>query len=589
MAKTFITSNKELIADIKDSSVEAGFEKFNEEIGSKYSIIAFNKLKVYNENFVSFSDGYISVSGTFFYKDKIGEDGLFALYDDFHGNVEEIRGRLVGNYLISIKKNDGIYLFGDENGIYNINYFDGENDWIVSNDLCDIARSLKSQVTVNEFNFLEQVFQNTILDNGTVYNEIKRLKGNEYIYINLKDNSLSINAFNFKPVKVGTSKKTLDEHVEYVSDIIRQHSLLVKQSFENITVSMTGGLDSRVVLSSFLGLEVKPNIVYGVGNTGLTNTKGEDLKINKIYESKFNLNFTTMDWSTPLPFDRSWQNYSAKYGMLSTAYCASDNVFGALEGLGNTDFIDFGYFGEPLRNIDWLESFDEDFFTLDEYLDDFYINKSLMRFYCEDKFGRFREHIYNKLVSICDFYNLSTNKIHKNEFQLLHNEYRKGADTVMLNFVNFSFYSVSLLSIKDVESAVLSLDFNYKTKSKFIIKLLEKLYPPVLDVPVFSHCHTYQVDKNNCQLKPTFQTYIKDKIKRIIVQINPNETLLDKLKVMLNKNSTDSDDLSEENIKAVLIEKLSSDSLNFIDEDKFSGDIRGLAKYVQMLQIINNL
>jgi len=57
--------------------------------------------------------------------------------------------------------------------------------------------------------------------------------------------------------------------------------------FNSHTISMTGGLDARMIFSSMLANNVKPNLVYGVGNTLLTNTKDRDLEINKLYTEKF--------------------------------------------------------------------------------------------------------------------------------------------------------------------------------------------------------------------------------------------------------------------------------------------------------------
>lgn len=43
----------------------------------------------------------------------------------------------------------------------------------------------------------------------------------------------------------------IDKSAEYLSSIIKNKIKLIKNNFDNITINMTGGLDSRLILSSF--------------------------------------------------------------------------------------------------------------------------------------------------------------------------------------------------------------------------------------------------------------------------------------------------------------------------------------------------
>lgn len=590
MAKTFISNVKSFYEGSKKASINAGFKLFSEVVGSDEYLIAFNKMRVGNENLVLFDTGYISVSGTFIYKDRIGSVGLELLYSDFGGDVAEVRKELVGNYLITIKSNGVIYVFGDENDIFNINYYVENGSWIISNDLLSIASQVSDSVVLNELNLIEQCFQNTILDNGTIFQQINRLKGSEYIEIDCKANSFIVKNI------VGFFTRKDNRNIDFkacckeFSQLLINNAESIKSNFQNITISMTGGLDSRVVLASYLAAGVKPKLVYGVGNSPLTNTNIEDLEINSILKNRFDLNFTRMNWDSIFPIDKYWDDYADKYGMLSTIYSASPNVNRSFEELKGTEFIDFGYFGEPLRNIDWIENMKEDYFTLDAYLDDFYINKSLKSFYDKEKYDDFREHLFQKISHICVRYGLDSGAIHKNDFQILHNEYRKGADTALLNFVNYSFYSINLLSVEEVETYVVNLDVMNKEKSKFTINVLHNIYPDIIDVPMFSHCNTYVVNKRKLYLERSFKTFSKDILRNFLNRLSSRGALLDKIKGVYEKGSSDGQDaLATGNIKTFLAAEIKNLKKNYILEDQYFGDIRKLAKYLQVMRIVERL
>lgn len=82
-----------------------------------------------------------------------------------------------------------------------------------------------------------------------------------------------------------------------LSSLIKKYTKIIADVFPNIKINMTGGLDSRLVLAAFLSVGKKPELVYGVGNDYLTNTKNEDLETNKILAKKFNLKLTVLDWT----------------------------------------------------------------------------------------------------------------------------------------------------------------------------------------------------------------------------------------------------------------------------------------------------
>jgi hypothetical protein len=584
MAKTFLTNNKIYYNNVVKDSINIGFVEYSNFESEIDNLVVFNKLKVKNINYLEFKEGYVSVSGTFIYDSSINKEGLSKLYYDFD-NINDIRKLLIGNYLICIKKNNYIYVFGDENNIYNINYFTKDDTWIISNSLFDIAKQIHKILIVNELNLIEEIFQNGIINNESIFTNIMKLMGTEYISIDLKTNIFKVE--NFNKLKPTTKKNTIG--IENLVSTIKKNIMNINTNFKNISISMTGGLDSRIVLSSYMNSNIKPKIIYGVGNSSITNTHNNDLKINKIYEEKLKLKFTQLNWGTPNEIDTFWEFYLEKYGILSRIYGGSNNVFMSYEDIDNTDFIDFGYFGETLRNVDWIEDRKKNDFSLDEYLNDFYINKDLKYIITKDKYIEYKKHIYNKLLNICKENNINdTTYIHKNEFQIIHNEYRKSADNVLLNFINYNYYSINLLSIKSIQDCVLNLTYKEKLRSQVIIKLIKQMYPDILNIPIFSHRKMFRLNKIDLSLKEIKTDYFIAILKKIITKNIPNKNILNKVKYFYRKTTLNHYELSEIAIKQLCIKKLKN-NIKFIDQEKYTGDIRHLLKYTQVIEMINSL
>jgi len=588
MAKTFLTNNVEYHNIVKKTSVDSGFIKYNEMSSQSINVLVFNKLKIDNENFIQIGKNFVSVSGTFIYDGLINNIGLHKLYDDFNHDINLTRKLLIGNYLITIKKDGILYILGDENSIYNINYYYDENHWIISNNIFDIANQIKERITVNELNLLEEVFQNTIINNETIFNNIMKLMGTEYIRINLIDNDFTIENYMTKvPIKRDVNYL---EKLDNLVSIIQNNVTAISNNFKKITISMTGGLDSRIVLSSYLNAKVKPNIIYGIGNSTITNTDNQDLRINEIYKNEFTLNFTKMNWNTPTIIDKDWEHYYKKYGIYSRVYGGSNNVFESLENLTNTDFVDFGYFGETLRNLDWPENTNT-YFSLNEYLDEFYIKKELQFTIDSKTYNKFRKKIYQKYLIICTENNLKYEKIHQDDFQILHNEYRKGADNAMLNLINSSFYSINLLSIKEIERQILTFTFKEKTNMRLIIELLNKLYPKSLSIPIYSHCTMYKLNKKTLLLQKTKKENMLYTLKNIVIKFVYNKKLFYLLKIIYrylnNKLSKKKNSHTDMDLYKFCRNKLKNNSINFINSEKYIANVGVFLKYTQILEMLS--
>jgi hypothetical protein len=247
---------------------------------------------------------------------------------------------------------------------------------------------------------------------------------------------------------------------------------------------MTGGLDSRLVFASFLAAGAKPQLYYGTGDTFITNTFKEDKDINIAFANKFGLSFHDADWSTPEPMDKYWDKYLDLYGFYYQTYGASDKFMESTM-YDSMKLFTLGYSGELLRTPSWIEGRGRDFFTLDEYLNEFYITLAeRIEIVDIDEYIPF---IRSKLLRICDYYHLDINHIANEDFFYLTLEKRKHGSSVVLNQVNLMKYcSYTLVEYEHLLAGRVTCE--EADNSRFMLHCLYSMKPEVLDVPVFSRC-----------------------------------------------------------------------------------------------------
>uniref|UniRef100_UPI000A4C8EA6 hypothetical protein n=3 Tax=Vibrio TaxID=662 RepID=UPI000A4C8EA6 len=193
----------------------------------------------------------------------------------------------------------------------------------------------------------------------------------------------------------------IDEYADSVSELCKESAKIISSKFSNISLCMTGGLDSRVVLSSYLSSGCSPSLLYGEGNSGLTNTKKKDLEIVEIIESKLGLKLDKMDWSTNEWFIKHWEPLTRKIGYLGWIYSGIPNVHNELENIDGNTLVDFGYFGEPFRDIEVLMEFEKDNYSLSDFLDKMYIKEEVKSYLPPNDYVDFRNRLYKKAEIIC--------------------------------------------------------------------------------------------------------------------------------------------------------------------------------------------
>lgn len=466
----------------------------------QYNYVSFHKLAFNNENYLSVGDDFIGVLGTLIYK-ELTENMLNALYNDWADDINGIRQNCIGSYCVIIKKGDHISVFGEENYMYNIYYYIANSSYILSNSFFDIQSIYGSGLEIDRFNFLEMVFNTYVLGNETIFKNVKRLCGDEYIYIDLEKNIAEVKRINVDWKLDG--KLNYSERVKKLSDNLVKKAKVISDVYGTPALCMTGGLDSRLCIAPVLANGVKPDLFYGVGNSILTDTKDMDLKINQMYAEKFGLTLEVMDWSTSLPIDKDWQKYFDRYSESFVQYNASSCVYDSLEKVPN-HYMVFGYFGELYRNLPWIENLQKDTFTINEYVDDYFMKQvsfeRLIRS-ANISYIEFRDHIKQKMIKLCNRYEINPERIHVDEYRYLYLEYLRVGCSIMLNLVNKMRYCSYPIAEDDVYKYC-SLSRNEHVGAKFMLDMYAQIYKPVLEIPFFTHCEIRKYNTEKGILDP---------------------------------------------------------------------------------------
>lgn len=522
MARFHLSNNKQKHNLQRRYNAEADLkESFNSE--SEIYTTAYDKRSfTFGNNYQNGTD-WVVVVGTLIYKEGIGHDSWKQLLNDFEEtkDIKVIRENSIGNYSICIHKKGVTYVFTDKYHVKDIYYSDEKSGFSISSEIYTLAKVIDN-IDVSIEKLYESAFNiEAKVGGGTFFKSIRRLRGWECLVA--KNNTLVVEKIQWKRERYYQYKSSLKQCTDDISREITNTSKVIAKIFhsEDIVVQQTAGLDSRLVLASLLNVGLKPNLGYGQGNSSLTNTKDDDLKIGKQLASKFNLKHTVYDWS-----DDNKENLDClekKYGVFYQLYAGNSNVFKMYEvGLKDKKIIFTGLFGEILRIREFIDenninkisirSLVENFLSIDK------ISKKDMLSTLIKGENYLEENIQNFIEELSIM--MATN--YKDE------DYISSSDIDYIRFISDSHsngflnnlisefqYNVTFLSEEKIFEKASDVNIEYREKAILNLNLINNLKEDVLSIPLMSHCKPTKWNlENGLEFIETPYVKIREKIKK---------------------------------------------------------------------------
>jgi len=559
-------------------------------------VAAFKKLRGNSVNFKEWKEGCIAVTGTFLYKNEHGASALDKFYRDFREDlIGALTRKAMGCYAVVVKKGGVVHVLVDNSGAYKLYYYYGGGRLVVSNSLYHMARNIRDGLSINGLALLEGSFQFSILGEDTPFNEIRQITGRMVLEYQVKSHTVRELPKQLTPCDPVLSDGNIDDAAKHLAGIIRHTMDVVTRPYDRVTLHLTGGLDSRLVLASMLSIGRKPKIVYGVGNSPLTNTRVRDLEIVNIYSRTFGLDLYQMDWTAQNNFMEDWDRLLDKYGEAYGIYSGLNTVFREYEeNLPEfTEFVEYGQQGETLRNVASLEWCKGSSLSLGALIERVYLYEYDRLRQCVRPFEQYREYIHQKLYKVCGELGIDARRIGKDEFQRIHNRYREKADTRMVNLQNAIVYSTVILADQEVQGYLITIPYEWKRRARFQLRVINELFPDVLDVPVFSHCRDWRYDRDKGELREInrymhVKAYIEGRIRRS--RVGP---VCRAVKTGLLANTKERKGVVQgpkgvrTTLRAGVARLQAKMGLNLMQAESYEGDIRGLMLYYQNLYWID--
>ncbi|MCT4614489.1 MAG: hypothetical protein N4A49_06405 [Marinifilaceae bacterium] len=404
MSKLILTNNSDSFNTSIYRYEQAELKLSKLQNDSSALLAVFNKRIKQQENFYSNdSNDYVVVVGTIIYKRKSGVNALKLLLDDFDGNVIDIKKKCLGIYTICIKKNNEIFLFNDYYAVYDVYYNIDSKDYFFTNDLSNVAIS-RSITKHCQFEVYRECFDLFSFYKNTPYHSIYKLEGNEYFKITQTDcKKYTINRDSY----LIRNEFISEEHsLNFLKKELLDISKIISANFKSIDLNCTGGLDSRLVLT-VLNEHNNVRLLYGKGDSVLAPTCLEDYKVVQHLSEKFNMPLYEMDWTDPeinegVDYKHQYKIFK-KYGFQNLLYTANRNIFTEYEGKipNYPDFIEYGYFLESLRLREWAENLGRDFFTLNEFVDNYYLKPRAKNEYLKN-YDDYRKYVIKEFIEIVE-------------------------------------------------------------------------------------------------------------------------------------------------------------------------------------------
>jgi len=494
MSRFHLTSVKKDHVTAGNISKKAGLNVFGQKSELGYYIQTYQKRSIDNTNFVEIGDDWICSAGTLIRNGKLGKKPLKELYGFLtKEGIKTVRQKFVGHYAIAAKVGNEIKIFTDPHGSHQLYYTNPDSTFfIISNSLHTIGHCLNS-AEVNPLAVIQYALQGAEISSNSLFENAYRLNGSQCISIDITGEKMTVHNFDMGMKTLASNasiQKSVVEYANILMDVL--HHL---DGINNIALNTTGGLDTRTLLAGILNLGLDTMLIYGVGNSRLTNTKRSDLIIAKELGEQFNLPFYQMDWSGQHPHshEKNLANFE-KFGFNYTIYGSADSLLKELQGnISPYPQLQLSGYGPSLSNSAPWEYPNKEYSIIDLVrliAPDVIYSKSFVRTTeYEDYLGK----SVRTALNHSDIFYPETEATLSSLVQA-QTYLRVKAAAGMLNFANEFNYFFAPFMMKRLHDPLVTVPMKFRTKDEFQVRLTHLLNEDTLMVPVFSGLEPQIID-----------------------------------------------------------------------------------------------
>lgn len=226
----------------------------------------------------------------------------------------------MGVYVMIRKIEDEIIINQDFSGNFGIYIYENKNSgyFALSNSFLLLEEYLvgKQNFTINK-DYADSLIISGLCSPSiyeTMVNEITIIPPNAFIIINIKKNDFKIYYIDYKessiPLESKEGLKIIDKWIDKWRYILRS----LKKKTDNISIDLSGGFDSRLVLSIFLNSDIDINSVKINSYNDTRHTHEEDFKIASNISIKFGFKLNSFN------LDNNGTQMSLKDSLFCTIY-----------------------------------------------------------------------------------------------------------------------------------------------------------------------------------------------------------------------------------------------------------------------------
>lgn len=528
MSRWYVTSSAESYRRGQLAGKNAGLRVSGQISGRGLFGESYYKRVTTSTNLVHIEENaWICSAGTLVYNGKIGEEALCACYSDFvAGGVSRVQSTAVGHYALAIRHGDTLSIFTDPQGSLNLYYLREGHQWFVSNSL-SLCATISSNRKIDSTKLLISALQNNLPGEDTFYSGIEQLFGTQLIRINLVSGNFEVERIPEAPSCLSWKLPTIEEAVE-------QYAEEVRSVFKDLTTAgsiglfATGGLDSRTVLAGILDQKAPCHLMYGIGDTRLTDYDLRDVECAQMVANCCGLPFQKLNWAGSQPFsDDVLQGLFGKFGFPYEVYSGSDAFLQSIGG-GIKPYPDIflgGYSPAFANSKPW--ELTKTLFTFDDVVTD--TTSHFQRGRIENSHCVTHTDVYREVVAAevkaameCAGFEVPAEGFPLEMFVKAKLFMYIRSDSRFVNFANeFCHYAAPFL-MKRLYDPLLDVPLRYRANDEFQLRVIHALTPSLTDVPLFSGWSLAHTDPQTFRLVRDRDTVRKSLVRRVARRILPS-------------------------------------------------------------------